>query len=105
MNFTALCFGFNKTIYDYLPTNIPPESERNFAKKNFKRSWRRLKRRFLKHKVKRYAYAKKELCLWGSVKAGIVYYKQCIYKKNRWTRKRTVPWYRVDGRGKIIERY
>ena len=104
MNFTALCFGFDKTIYNYLPAHIYPEEMRNFPKKGFKRFWRRQKRRFLKHTVKRYAYAKKELCLWGSVKAGIVYYKQYICKNgDRWIRRKTVPWYRVDERGKIIE--
>lgn len=100
MNFTALCFGYEKTVFDY---SAKPPKKFRLLKNGWERYFKRVKRRFLKHKVKRYTFAKKELCLWGSVKAGIVYYKQYICKNNRWMRRKTVPWYSVDERGKLIE--
>lgn len=104
MNITALCFGFDKTIYNYLPAHIYPEDMRNFPKKGFKRFWRRQKRRFLKHTVKRYAYAKKEMLLFGKVRGRVVYDTICAsnLKKKGYVMRWSEPSYRVDERGKRI---
>lgn len=107
MNLTALCFGYNKTVYDYLATPTFPENERTFPKKSWKRFRRRLNRRFLRHKIKRYAYAKKELFLWGKVRGRVVYDTICAPNPNKkgYIRRWSEPSYRVNAAGKIIERF
>ena len=105
MNTTVICFGFEKNIYNYLPVHIYPEEKRSFPKKSFKRFWRRQKRRYFKHIVKRYAYAKKELLLFGKVRGRVVYDTICAPnpKKKGYVMRWSEPSYRVDERGKRIE--